>query len=274
MLVTLGVVLLAASPVKVAVPNFTVVGMDPGLGEAWAESFATRLGAAGDLKIITAKDIQQVLGLERQRQLLGCGEGEGSCLAELAGALGVDAILSATFAKNGTSITGTLRVLKAADGSQVAAATARLKDAELLQDWLEAQAIELAKQVRTAFKLQAPPVAEVVAPAPKPRADGGIPVIRFVPAIVGGAAAITGVALFVVSKDYATKLKGPIAEGDITGAASTGRMLEGLGLGLMIGGGAAIAASLIWALAVPHGEVGVVFVPSATGGSFAVGGAF
>ncbi|MBS1153840.1 MAG: hypothetical protein H6Q89_5538, partial [Myxococcaceae bacterium] len=273
MLVTLGAVLLLASPpaapVKVAVPSFTVIGMDQRLGEAWAERFVTLLGKGGDLKLITAKDIEQVLGLERQKQLLGCSDGQASCIAELAGALGVDAILSGSFAQSGASITATMRVLKAADGSQLAAATGRMKDTEALQDWLEVQAVELGAQLRIAFKLE--PQAETKQePAVSGKAGGGVPFVRFVPAIIGGAAAIGGVACFLVSKDSAAKLRSPAGmnEAEIHAAASTGRILEATGLGLMIGGGVAIAASVAWAVAAPRSEVKVVFVPSPSGGAF------
>lgn len=278
MLGTLAAVALAAAPVKVAVPGFTVVGMDQGLAQAWAERFVTLLGKDGDVKLITAKDIEQVLGLERQKQLLGCSDGQASCLAELAGALGVDAILSGTFAASGSSITATLRVLKAGDGSQLAAATGRVKDVEALQDWLEAQAVELAGQLRKAFKLEAPAGAEapvVAKPAP-PSSGGGFPFVRLVPGIVGVVAAGAGAGVFVMSKDYATKLRTPggLTREEANAAAQSGSLFESLGLGLMIGGGVAVAASVVWAVAVPRSNVAVMVGPIEGGAAFAVGGAW
>jgi hypothetical protein len=46
------------------------------------------------LEVITSHDITAALGVERQKQLLGCAE--SSCLAELGGAMGVDYIVYAT----------------------------------------------------------------------------------------------------------------------------------------------------------------------------------
>ena len=277
MLAALGALLLCAAPVKVAVPGFTVVGMNVALADAWGDRFVTLLGRDGGLKVISSKDIAQVLGFERQKQLLGCSDDQSSCLAELAGALGVDAILSGTFAQSGTSISATLRVLKASDGSQLAAATDRLKDVDALQDWLDAQAAELANKLRVAFNLV--PVV-VAAPAAavgvSTRPSGGSTAVRWVPAVVGGAALVTGVVLFVLSKGYAEQLRNevPKSRATIEGLASSGRTFETAGLGLMIGGGVAIAASLAWVILAPGAEVGAGFIPGSDGGSLVVGGSF
>lgn len=277
MLATLSALLLCAAPVKVAVPGFTFVGMDPKLGEAWADRFVALLGTDEDFKLISSKDIAQVLGLERQKQLLGCSEEQSSCLAELAGALGVEAILSGTFAQSGASISTTLRVLKASDGSQIAAITNRLKDGDALQDWLDGQAPLVVAKMRAAFNLPAKTdsAAPVASLSTAPRASGGASIVRWVPAIVGAAAAITGVALFVVSKGNATQLRSPTVDPtQIDSIASSGRTFEGAGVGLMIGGGVAVAASVVWALVVPSKDAKVSLMVTPHGGAAALGGSF
>ena len=287
MLATLGALLLLAAPVKVAVPGFTIVGMDMALGDAWADSFVTRLGADTDFKLISSKDIAAVLGLERQKELLGCGEAQTSCLAELAGALGVDAILSGTFAQSGTSITATLRVLKSSDGSQIAASTSRLKDGEALQDWLEVQAGELGGKMRVAFGLPARAGAAVAATtgstptststvSSTSSSGGGSSIVRLVPGILGAAALITGGVLFGLSKGSASRLQSPepLTSQQISELKSGGRTFEGAGVGLMIGGGVAIAASVVWMIAAPRSEVRVAIVPAPFGGAAIVGGSF
>ncbi len=75
----------------------------------------------------TKRDIEQILGLERQKALLGCSEGSTTCLAELSGALGVDAVFSGSLAKTGSSYTVTIRVVRAKDGAEVASISERLK---------------------------------------------------------------------------------------------------------------------------------------------------
>lgn len=59
--------------------------------------------------VITPADVSAVLGLERQRQLMGCAE--SSCLAELGGALGVDYIVRGTVAVLGSSTAITLSLV-------------------------------------------------------------------------------------------------------------------------------------------------------------------
>ena len=44
---------------------------------------------AADIRVMTSGEVAQVIGLERQKQLLGCSETGASCMAELAGALTV-----------------------------------------------------------------------------------------------------------------------------------------------------------------------------------------
>lgn len=62
-----------------------------------SEVLATHLREHG-LKVMTGRDIGAVLGLERQKQLLGCMDDSTSCSAELAGALGVGALVVGTVA--------------------------------------------------------------------------------------------------------------------------------------------------------------------------------
>ena len=49
--------------------SFTLSGVDPAVGAAWQERFVSRLRTER-LKVTTAQDVQQLLGLERQRALL------------------------------------------------------------------------------------------------------------------------------------------------------------------------------------------------------------
>ena len=54
----------------------------------------------GFVPVTSSKDVQAIVGLDRQKQLLGCGT--QSCSAELAGALSVDAPLFGSVAKAGS----------------------------------------------------------------------------------------------------------------------------------------------------------------------------
>src|SRR5688572_12170524 len=98
----------AAAPVSLALPGLNAVNLAQGEGELYSELLAQKLAALG-LKVISARDIGAVLGLERQRELLGCKD--GICTAELAGALGVEGIVVGDVGKLGGSYQVNLKVL-------------------------------------------------------------------------------------------------------------------------------------------------------------------
>src|SRR3954469_8990811 len=133
MLALAAVLVLAAAPVRIATTGWSFSGVDAPVGEAFLDRFANQLAANG-IKVTTAKDIAGVLGLERQKQLMGCGAETSSCLAELAGALGVDAVLSGSVVKVGSGLNVTLRVIGARNGAEIASASERLKTEDQVQD--------------------------------------------------------------------------------------------------------------------------------------------
>jgi hypothetical protein len=81
---------LAASPMKVVAPTFNSAGVEQDKVRYFTSYFAQKLRAQG-VEVITAEEIGTLLGVERQKQLLGCMDTGSSCLAELANALGTNA---------------------------------------------------------------------------------------------------------------------------------------------------------------------------------------
>src|SRR5438132_10875798 len=118
---TLGVVLAAspdaAQPVKLASVGFIQLNLTEQLANVYAETFAAKLQACGGITVMTPKDIAAVLGIERQKQLLGCSDEASSCSAEIAGALGVDGIIRGDVARVGTAYQINIRVLSAKSGA-------------------------------------------------------------------------------------------------------------------------------------------------------------
>jgi hypothetical protein len=257
MLAALNALLLLASPIKLAVNGFTVVGIDQKLGDAYAERFVTLFRQNPALLLVSQRDIAQVLGLERQRELLGCSESTASCVAELAGALGVDAIFSGTLARGGSNITATLRIVRADTGTEVASSTVRLGDEDALQDWLDAQVPALTSKVLRAFGRDDPSAAVVT------RSVAPSLWVRWLPAIGGAALAIAGAVLFSNSIGIANRLRSDTfaSRSDAESLAGTGHLFEGFGAGMIITGAVAICASVLWAFIVPttRAEIGVAF---------------
>jgi hypothetical protein len=84
--------LAATYGLKVAAPGLLCEGVSVSACTALNERLAETLRQHGH-QVVTQRDMAVVLGMERQRQLMGCREGSESCLAELAGALGVDGVV-------------------------------------------------------------------------------------------------------------------------------------------------------------------------------------
>lgn len=72
-------------------------------------------------RVVGFQEIQDLVSAEQQRQVLACDE--GGCLAEIAGALGVDLLLSGSVGQIGTINTISLRVLDARTAMTAASVT-------------------------------------------------------------------------------------------------------------------------------------------------------
>ncbi len=260
---------LAAAP-NLAAPGLQCSGIDPALCDAYLEHFVSNLTNRG-LTVTTKNDMAQIMGAERQRQLMGCTTESSACLAELTAALGVANLLTGTVAKTESGYVSTLKVLAAADGSTKWSATKRVDTEKELFVFLEEQAGSLVAVV-------APGVA-TAAPSP---------IVKWIPAMVGGVAAAVGTGLLVASMAEANDLR-DIADdpsraqmelkklgGDLTldeyiqTVAQSGRTLQVTGWVVVGAGAAAIASSFIWWLIAPSSPVSAFFAPSPNGASVGV----
>ncbi|MHB8873627.1 MAG: hypothetical protein ACYC8T_08065, partial [Myxococcaceae bacterium] len=183
----------APAPVLVAAPDFTAVGMEAQLVGFYSAHFAQELQRHG-LRTITSKDIAAVLGLERQKELLGCRDSSSSCVVELASALGADALMTGEIADLGPFRQVNLRLLSARDGSSLSTRSLRAEGPDELLAALSGAAAEMAAQVNGALG-RAPPV-EVA------RAQGTGAARRWwwLPAGAGAAVAVAGGAFLYDSK--------------------------------------------------------------------------
>lgn len=116
---------LQAAPVKLVAPPWSVVRVEPDIAGYFAEHFEQELRARG-FEVVTPRDIASMLGLERQKQLLGCTD--DGCAVELGNALGAAGLVNASVAHLGGGFRATFRVISSTDGHALAQASAEGDD--------------------------------------------------------------------------------------------------------------------------------------------------
>lgn len=227
MLSVLLVSLLGAEPVKLASTSFTCEGVTPALCEGYLDRFVTALAAGGRVKVTTQRDIGEVLGVERQKQLLGCGDDASSCMMELASALGVEGVLVGSIAVTPQGFLLNLKVVRASDATRWLATSRRVKDETELQQALDAHAAE--------FRMSL---------------SGSNP-FRVVPWVffgAGAACSVLGAVLYGLSKVDAGTLKSTSVQSpmEVSATATRGATLQPLGIGFLSIGIPFLLGGLLW----------------------------
>lgn len=224
MLALLAATVMSQTQPSLAIPPLSTSGIDPVVARAWEGRLVERLSSPR-WRVTSARDVEALLGLERQRQLLGCGA-DSSCVAELAGALGVDFVLSGSVVRSESGYLANLRILATRDGRAVAQASERLSTEAALLDWLDA-----------------------AAPALRAQALGEAPAARWVPAVAGGALAVGSGVSFVIAGVSHRQLVDRQVTGDaIAATRATGERAQWIGVGLAAGAAVAITVSVVWSL--------------------------
>jgi hypothetical protein len=244
---------LAAAPTRLAAPEWSTVNLSPELASFYAGEVARVLRGQG-FEVITARDIVTVLGMERQKQLLGCSEAS-SCMAELGAALGCEAIITANLARLDNTFQGSLRVLSSRDGKTLADARVEATGERAMVAALETAAIALSQQLR-------PP------PPVSPRSRAWIPLVAGV-ALGGGAAA----SLVVAQSNYQ---KIPLSdEGTAVKLANDGKVLQTSGWAMAgVGAAALVTAGLLLVLGGEPPTLTPQVSVTTSGATLGVSGAF
>jgi hypothetical protein len=243
---------LGAAPISVAAPGFTCVGFEQSLCDVYFDRFVTVLMRAGTVRVFAQKDILALLGIERQKALLGCSD-EGSCTAELTGALGAEGLLSGSLAKTESGYTLNLKVIRATTGHPWVSTSQRAKDAAELEDLLEAKA--------QAF-------ADTLAPRTSR-------VTRWLPALGGGVVLVAGVAAFTITKLDAQALGDPsvpLTTERVNELVARDRWLQPTSLAVTGVAFAGLVASVIWAVRSAAEPPAVTLLPLPGGAAVAFGG--
>lgn len=257
MLAPLLAVLLSAAvePVLLASPGLQGPRSKSELIDSLSSTLALRMTETGLVRVTTPADVAAVLGMERQKQLLGCSE--STCMAELAGALGAKALVTGELAVVGEVLQLSVRVIDATSARPLFQALERHRDAASLLAAVDRLAIAAAEAVGARFGLVQ-------------QRDGSAG--RIVLFASGGALAVAGGVLFGLAKaDEVALRNGEVRSAELAvQRVNEGELKQGLGVGLLAGGVMAATAALIWTLA--GAKTPIALVPTHQG--IAVGGAF
>jgi hypothetical protein len=114
---------------KVAlVPLAPLGGIDAQTAKVFDEAIAGELRKHPGVSVVTQSDVAALLGVERQRQLLGCTD--AGCIAEIGGALGADRVVHGSVGRVGASLVVNLSSLYARRAAQAASVSERLRRAD------------------------------------------------------------------------------------------------------------------------------------------------
>lgn len=140
--------LLNQAPKKktLALPGLQGADIIPAKMDFFTSHFATALAREG-LQVTASEDIAAVIGLERQRQLMGCSEGS-ECMTEIASAIGADALITGKIAKLGNEYGANIRVLDAKTGKAIALFSGTAANEAAVLDLLTLAAKDLVSQLR------------------------------------------------------------------------------------------------------------------------------
>lgn len=233
------------------------------LSRSLTEQILTELTRTERIEAVGQSDLGAVLGLQREKQLLGCSEETNSCLAEISAAMGAPWLVSGSLARLGTAVRLDLKLIRTSDGKAV------YRDGRSTDH--EAQVFDLlasmvSAMVSTAFPSGQAPRAGAAGPGVGPWLTLGAGAL-----VLGAGAIVTGLAAgqWQNLNDPTWTAKTSWVEVQRTGETFNTGIIVGptlMGVGVVT-----MTAGLLWRLLVnPEPTVSVVL----TGNGFALGGSF
>lgn len=259
----------APAQVSLAMPGLGGLGLSEEEKTFYSAHLAHQMGLAG-VRVITPEDIAQIVGLERQKQLLGCSDDNSTCLAEIGNALGVDGVVTGSIARLPDAVQVDVRVISPANAALLAAYTMRAPEAQLPRR-LDQAAHDLA----VAMKARLRPTEDNTAQLRKLTERVPGPNLRawsWAPAAGGVAAAGVGTWLLLSASAHLDALSpaAPITLEEAQRHRDTGKLEQTLGAaGVSVG--AALLATGAWMYLFGEPEPVPVLVIGGSAGGVGVG---
>jgi hypothetical protein len=275
-----------SEPLKLASPGFRHVDLPPAASDFYSDHFAQELTLTG-LHVITPSEMAALLSVAQQKQLLDCAETSQDCMAELAKALGMDALVTGTLAKLEGSYQIDIQILSARDASVLSTFSSRVEGDKALLDELGRAAQKMSAEVtqkvsrppppeveQTKRKHSAPPISSYVSNDQTPlRTHARIPLFA------GMAVGIGGVVTCLLAKNELDENEGAGSSAGIGASlaaarstAATGKTEQVIGITLLSVGGVGVLTGMGMWVAGGGWNGKLALVP--TGNGLAVGGVF
>lgn len=213
---------------------------------AFSEMLVNSVDGTGMFRVISSKEIVTLIGLERQRQLLGCSE-DSSCMAEIANALGSELVVSAAVGKVGSTYLVSVRLIDGRTSRTAARANAEVTDPNMLLRAVWTASQEMLDKYGASLP---PDQAAKWANRPKQAAPAQLASIDTTPNFFGVSAGVVG-GVQVLSE--AGKRGSIGAQVDLT--FQRGRL--DLAAGLIIGPNLGVRLTATWALIASRFRLGV-----------------
>ncbi|GAB4304654.1 MAG: hypothetical protein Kow0090_20290 [Myxococcota bacterium] len=177
----------ADTPKKVAVLPFQALkGVETDTTEALYDAFVGEARKNPKFVITATKEVEELLGFESKKQMLGCSE--SSCAVEIAGALGVDEVVFSSVARFADSYSISIKRLDAMNAGVVS------QFSEIISGGEKELLITIKQAAQSLFGDGKPPPEEekVVAKEPEKK-RGGAHWTLYLAAGVGSVGLITGI---------------------------------------------------------------------------------
>ncbi|MFL5320321.1 MAG: hypothetical protein ACJ790_11745 [Myxococcaceae bacterium] len=232
----------SAAQFRVATLNLTGVEVDEKKTEFLSDHFAQALAAAG-ATVTSSRDVAAAIGMERQRMLLGCDEGT-SCVAEIASALGVDALASGDIAKIAAGrYQVNLKIVKTSDGHRLATQSFRVDGDEALLDGIDRASLELVKVAAGELHMTLSPPRPMV--GARTSARGSVRKYAWIPLVAGIATASVGTLFLFKSEQNWSTLSHATQPSDAQTAARDGQSQQNISRVCLSAGGALVLGAAV-----------------------------
>jgi hypothetical protein len=181
--------------VKLGALGLSGLGIPADKLQYYSDHLAQRLSVSG-VRVVTQAELAALIGLERQKELLGCANDSGTCNAEIAAALGVDGIVTGSLGFHGEEFQLDIKVIATGDKPPLSVYSQRGPTKALL-DEIDLAAWQVATDVLRVLRPLTPPPPK---PTPGVRVSSGLRHLGWIPIGASFLVALVSVPYFLTAK--------------------------------------------------------------------------